>query len=150
MTAEATTLAGRAFAEQALLVDACTVTRGTPTQTFDPATGEYVTSPGVSVYTGPCRVKPRDNTDRVVEAGGQSVSLFPLVVSVPILTAPEGLSDADRADWYRDNTPALDDVVTITDARQDGAMVGLVLRVRQIAFGSHLTARRLDCEQDAG
>ena len=133
MTAASATLSGRAAAE-ALMSDACTVTRGTATQTFDPATGEYVTTPGAQVYSGPCRVKPRDNTDRVVEAGGQAVSLFPFVVSVPISAT----------------TFEVDDVVTVTASQLDPAMVGLVLRVKQIATGSHLTARRLGAEVDAG
>jgi len=127
------TLAGRRAAE-ALMVDTCTITRGTSSQTFDPATGTYATTPGVSVYTGPCRVKPAGTSDRVVEAGGQAVSLFPFVVSVPISAVQF----------------AVDDRVTVTVSTLDPALVGTVLRVVQVAAGSHLTARRLGCEVDAG
>lgn len=113
--------------------DTCTVTRGSGGQVFDPATGEYVTTPGETVYSGPCRVKPT-GSDRVVEAGGQSVSLFPFVVSVPV----------------GEENYAVDDVVTVTAAVSDPAMVGLVLRVRQVTVGSQITARRLGCEVNAG
>jgi hypothetical protein len=124
---------GRRAAE-ALMVDTCTITRGTGEQVFDPATGQYVTTAGELLYTGPCRVKPQNNADRVVEAGGQAVSLWPFVVSVPVSEV----------------SFEVDDLVTVTASVLDPALVGKVLRVRQVALGSHLTARRLGCEVDAG
>jgi len=133
MSASSATLAGRRGAE-ALMVDACTITRGTSSQTFDPATGEYVTTPGETVYTGPCRVRPAGTSDRVVDAGGQAVSLFPFVASVPITAVRF----------------AVDDLVTVTASALDPALVGTVLRVAQVAAGTHLTARRLGAEVDAG
>lgn len=117
-----------------LMTDACTITRGAGTSVLDEATGQYVRTPGALLYTGPCRVKPRDNTDRVVDAGGQAVSLFPYVLSVPVSSV-----DFD-----------VDDVVTVTASALDPALAGLVLRVKQVAVGSQLTARRLGCEVDAG
>ena len=136
MSIKQATEAGQGFAQQTFFdgTTTCTVTRGAATQTLDTDEGVYVTTPAETVYTGPCRVKPRDNTDRVVEAGGQAVSLFPFVVSVPI----------------SDVRFEVDDVVTVTASVLDPAMVGLVLRVKQIATGSHLTARRLGAEVDAG
>lgn len=131
MTAASATLAGRAAAE-ALMVDACTITRGGGSMTLD-ANGEYVAPPGASVYSGPCRLKP-GGTDVVVDVPGQSVSLYPYTVAVPV-----------DATAY-----ALDDTVTITACALDPAAVGLVLRVRHVAVGSHLSARRLGCEVDAG
>lgn len=133
MSAQFATLAGRRAAE-ALMVDACTITRSTATQTLDTASGEYVTTPAETVYAGPCRVKPSDNTDRVVDAGGQAVSLFPFVVSLPISAVQH----------------EVDDVVTVTTSQLDPALAGLVLRVRQVLAGSHMTARRLGCERNAG
>jgi hypothetical protein len=125
--------AGRRAAE-ALMADTCTISRGGGSTVFDPDTGEYVTTVGEAIYTGACRVKPRDNADQVVEAGGTNVSLFPYVVSVPV-----------GAVAYE-----VDDLVTVTAGALDPALVGLVLRVRQISVGTHLTARRLGCEVDAG
>lgn len=114
--------------------DSCEITRGGGERVFDRNTGKYVTTPGALVYRGRCRVKPTDNADQVVEAGGQNVSLFPYVVSVPIdVTAFE-----------------VDDLVTITSSVLDPALSGRVLRVRQISVGSHITARRLGCEVNAG
>lgn len=133
MSAAGATLAGRRAAE-GLMTDACTVTRGGGERTFDPATGRYVTTPGGPVYTGRCRVKPRDNADQVVEAGGQNVSLFAYVVSVPV----------------SDVAFEVDDLVTVTSSVLDPALPGLVLRVRQVNVGSQITARRLGCEVDAG
>lgn len=129
MTATSAVLAGRAAAE-AVMQDACTITRGTPVKTFDPATGEYVIAPGVSVYAGPCRVKAQNNADRVVETGAQAVSLFPYTVSVPVSAV----------------VFEVDDTVTVTASALDPALVGLALRARQVAAGTYLTARRLGCE----
>lgn len=125
--------AGRAAAA-GLMQDTCTVARGGGTPVLDTSTGQYVTASGAVVYTGPCRVKPRDNADRVVEAGGELVSLFPYVVSVPV----------SAVDFE------VDDQVTVTAAALDPGLPGLVLRVKQPAFGSQLTARRLGCEVDGG
>lgn len=132
MTAALATLAGRAAASR-LMVDTCTITRGPGAETFDPATGEYVTSAPVTLYTGPCRVKAA-GVDVVTQAPGQADSLLPFEVSVPITAVAF----------------AVDDVVTITASQLDPALVGLVLRVTLIPAGSHLTARRLGCERDAG
>lgn len=133
MTATEATLAGRAAAE-ALMQDACTINRPDTTGVLDEDTLQYVTTAGAEVYEGPCRVKPRDNEDRVVHAGEQPVSLWPYIVSVPMSVT----------------AVALDDLVTITGSDLDPALVGLVLRVRQVLAGTHLTARRLGCEVNVG
>ena len=127
-------VAGGRAAALGLMVDACTIARGTDASVFDPDTGEYTSTPGQTLYTGPCRVKPRDNADRVVDAAGEPVTLLPYLVSVPIDTVQ-----------YE-----VDDRITVTAAALDPALVGLVLRVREPLAGSTLTARRLGCEVDAG
>lgn len=114
--------------------DSCTITAGAAEQVYDdnpasPTYDTYVTPAGSSRYSGACRVKPQE-TDREVEAGAETVSLWPFTVSIPMsVTGVE-----------------LDDVVTITASPLDPSLVGTVLRVRQVAQGSHLTARRLACE----
>jgi hypothetical protein len=133
MSAEATTLAGRAAAE-ALMVDSCTVTRNAAGPTFNETTGAYTGGATSTIYTGACRVKPRDNADRVVQFGEEAVSFWPFLVSVPM-----SVDDVE-----------LDDFVTITASALDPALVGLVLRVRQVQAGSHITARRLSCERNVG
>ena len=132
MTAASATLQGRAAAE-ALMVDACTITRRTGLGAINETTGQY-TPTSSTIYTGACRVKPRDNADRVAQYGQEVVSFWPYVVSVPISVS----------------TVDLDDVVTITASALDSSLVGLSLRVREVLSGTHLTARRLSCEVNAG
>lgn len=133
MTAAASALAGRTAA-LALMVDTCTITRVTPGTVFNEATGQYDAATVTTIYTGACRVKPRDNADRVVQYGQEAVSFWPFIVSVPMTVT----------------TVDLDDLVTITASSLDPALVGLVLRVREVLSGSHLTARRMSCESNEG
>lgn len=132
MTALPVTITGRAAAER-LMVDGCTITRGTPGTVYDPETDTYVGTGGAVVYVGKCRVKPRDNADRQVEAGGETVSLWPYIVSIPM--SATGIM--------------LDDTITVSQAGLDPDLVGLVLRVRDVPVGSTLTARRLGCERSS-
>jgi hypothetical protein len=130
VTIQTTTVTGRAFAEQ-LMQDTCTITRadaGTPV--FNETTGAYTSSAPTTVYTGPCRVKPRNLADRVVDAGEQAVSLWPFQVSIPFAA-----TDVE-----------LDDLVTVT-ASVDPSLVGRELRVRSVTRGTFVTARRLECEE---
>lgn len=133
MSARTATLAGRRAAER-LMTDACTITRGGAAGTFDEETLVYAAGATSAIYSGACRVKPRDNQDQVVMAGDQPVSLWPYVVSVPMtVTGVE-----------------VDDLITVTACHLDPDLVGQVLRVRQVLQGSHLTARRMACEVNAG
>lgn len=132
MSAESTTLAGRSAAEE-LMVDTCVISRSSGLGSFNETTGQY-DGGSTEVYAGKCRVKPRDNADRVVQYGQEAVSFWPYIVSVPM--------DVTTVD--------LDDVVTVTDSALDPALFGLSLRVREVLKGTHLTARRLGCEENAG
>lgn len=130
MTAADTTLEGQAAAEQ-LMVDSCTITRAGARGSFDSTTGTYSAAAADTRYTGKCRVKPSAlSANQAVQAGERAVSLWPFTVSVPIAV---------------DNVE-LDDIVTVT-ASADPSLVGHRLRVRSIARGTYLTARRLDCEE---
>lgn len=129
MTVTSATLAGRTAAER-IMLDACTITDAAAGQVYDPATDSYVTPPGAVRYTGPCKVTSRDNADRQVEAGAETVSLWPVVVSVPMTVV--GVE--------------VDDVVTVTASALDPGLVGARFRVRQVPSGSFLTARRLGAE----
>lgn len=132
MTATSAVLQGRAAAES-LMVDTCTITAGAATEVYDEATDTYVTPAGAVRYSGACRVKPRPHADRVVEAGAETVSLWPYLVSVPM-----GVTGVE-----------LDDNVIVTACALDPSLVGTRLRVRQVQQGSHLTARRLSCEVES-
>lgn len=112
--------------------DACTIGHPGGEPIYDEATDSYPAT-STAFYAGACRVKPRDNADRQVEAGAETVTLWPFLVSVPM-----SVEDVE-----------VDDIVTITASTLDPALAGTQLRVRQVALGSHLTARRLGCEVEA-
>lgn len=134
MSAASATLAGRRAAER-LMVDSCTISAASTRGALNATTGEYDVVPGAVLYTGPCRVVPAaGNQDHVVDAGEQPVSLWPFIVSVP-------MSVADVT---------VDHEVEITSSELDPRLVGTRLRVRQVALGTHITARRLGCEVTAG
>lgn len=128
MSATSAVLQGRQAAE-ALMVDSCTIGHPAASEVYDSGSDSYTTVT-TTFYAGACKVKPRDNADRQVEAGAETVTLWPFVVSVPMSVT--GVQE--------------DDVVTVTACELDPALVGTRLRVRQVAKGSFLTARRLGCE----
>jgi hypothetical protein len=135
MSANSVTLAGRRRAE-ALMVDACTITRRDKAATgvMDQGTGIYSTVAQLPVYAGKCRLKGGSPIDHVKIAGEQPVTHARFILSLPV--------DATQ---YK-----VDDTVHITASALDPSMVGLLLRVRVIEPGSHITARRLGCEVNEG
>ncbi len=135
MSAQSATLAGRQQALR-LMVDTCTVTRRDPAAApvMDPVTGIYSTAAQTTVYSGQCRLKGGSPIDHVKIAGEQPVTHARFVLSVPV--------DATQ---YQ-----VDDTVHITASALDPSMVGLLLRVRVVEPGSHITARRLGCEVNEG
>lgn len=130
MSAEATTLAGRAAAE-ALMVDACTIADASTLGPIDEDTSEYAVVPGTERYDGPCRIRVQAVQDSGVEAGERIIVLRSYIVSVPM-----SVDDVE-----------VNDVVIITDSVLDSSLPGTVLRVQDIPRGTHLTARRLVCEE---
>lgn len=54
------------------LTDSCTIAAAKATSF---SAGDYTTTPGAQVYSGACRFGALDTDDRVVEAGGEAVSL---------------------------------------------------------------------------
>lgn len=127
MTATAATARGQAFAEQQM-TDTATITGPAGTPTFNATTGAYTPSPGATLYTGKCRVKPQNVVDRTVQAGERPVHIWPYVVSVPMTAT--GIP--------------VDATVTVT-ASADPDLVGQVLTVKDVARGTSVTARRLGC-----
>ena len=130
MTAETATASGRTAAE-GLMTDTCTITRANGEPTYNPSTLTYTTPTPTTVYTGKCRVKPSVlSGNTTVQAGEERVALWPFSISVPF-----SATDVE-----------LDDIVTVTSSA-DASLVGRPLRVRSIARGTNVTARRLDCEE---
>lgn len=119
---------GRAAAE-ARMSDTCTVTRVTSRRLS--SAGAF-TDTTETIYSGKCRVAVPDVTASMPEAGGQQVVVQQFVVSVPISVT----------------TVKPGDVVTVTAAPYDEALVNKTLRVRDVPYGSQLTARRLPCEDE--
>lgn len=112
------------------MTDTCTIARVTPVRT-NSSTG-VVTTSSETIYSGKCRVAVPDTAANMAEAGGQQVVQQQLVVSVPISVA----------------TVKPGDIVTISAAPFDAALVNKTLRVRDVPYGSQLTARRLACEDE--
>ena len=130
MTTTSATARGQRFAEH-LMTDTCTITRANGDPTYNPSTLTYTPATPTTVYSGKCRVKPSVlSGNTTVQAGEERVALWPFSVSVPF-----SATDVE-----------LDDIVTVT-ASADASLVGRPLRVRSIARGTNVTARRLDCEE---
>ena len=116
---------------ESLMVDTCTIA-APGSETFDPDTGEYVTTPGASLYSGPCQVQVAGPSVGEAVVGEQQVALERIIVKIPVGSAA---------------TPP-DSVVTITAVSDlsDPALVGRVFRVTGTHAKTFATARRLPCE----
>jgi hypothetical protein len=117
---------GRALAE-ARMTDECTISSSTP-QPFNDTTGDYP-APVTSSTTTACYVRRDTAAERQVEAGDRAVALRRYVVSVPVSVL--GVLPGDALTVTVSGDPDL------LDAR---------LVVRDVAQGTHVTARRLGCE----
>lgn len=129
MSALTASARGRTKAE-AIMTDTCTVARITG-QVLDPGTGQ-LTPTTAQVYSGKCRVKAPRGTTAVGEtqAGETVVAAVSPVVSLPVTVT--AVTEGDR--------------VTVT-ASNDPDLVGIVLLVKSVQHGTHITARRLLCEE---
>ena len=123
-------LPGLRAAAEALMVDA--ITFAAPgAETFDPDTGEYVTTPGADLYAGPCQVQVTDAVARDVTAGEQEVVVERILVKIP---------------WDAPQIPP-GSVGTITAVGPgSGSVVGRRYRVTGTHAKTYATAQRLPCE----
>jgi hypothetical protein len=129
VSASDTALAGRQLATS-LMTDRCTIGRPGG-QIVNPDTGA-VTDAVTDFYAGACRVKPITSVQAGEAAAGERVIVMrSYTVTVPMAQAGVRVGD----------------VVTVTACQLDPALTGTVLRVRDIAKGSQITARRLVCEE---
>lgn len=99
------------------------------TEVTDPVTGE-VTRTAVTIWAGPCRVRPSARQGVDVSVGGAELRAFDFLVSIPF-------SVTDVITKHR---------LTIT-ASPDESLIGRTLEVQDVAAGDHLTARRLSCNE---
>lgn len=130
MSAQTALLAGRAAAE-AMMLDACTITRaGTGGPVFDPDTGEYTEPTPTTVYSGACKVQARTSVSTSA-VGGELLTMMQVEVHVPMSVTGVQVND----------------VVTITASVNDAALVDRGYRVTDDPAKSFATARRLRCEE---
>ena len=130
MSAASALARGRTAAE-ALMVDACTITRVTRTTTLP--SGEVVHDTE-QVYAGRCRVQdagqlgPSATTDTVADAHPRQLGW---TLQVP--TSATGIT--------------LGDVVAVTASAHDPELVGRTWRVLDVHHKTHATSRRLGIEE---
>lgn len=122
----------RAVAEETFS-DFCVINEPAAAPVFDPNTGTYTPgTAGAQVYSGACAVAPTQGSDRVVEVGGDVVTLRTFTVRVP---------------W--DTTGVkVDHVVTVTTT--DPHMTGRPLRVLDVQGRTTPIERVLVVEDSLG
>lgn len=130
MSAQTALLRGRQAAE-ALMRDACTVTRPGPSTTDD-LTGAVTSSPSTQ-YSGKCKVQ-QGAGGRRMDVGEVTQVMLGLRVDLPVVGS---------------QTVAVGDVVTITavGSTSDPALLNRTFRVKDLLLKSYSTARRLGCEE---
>lgn len=130
MTTALDLVTARARAES-LMTSTCTIRVKSSGRTTDPTTGAVTDTPGATVYSGPCRVRPgATQASSTAEAGGAELFRFGYLVSIPF-------AEADVVEGHR---------VTI-DSSPDQALVGVVVEVQKVDRGEHISARRLYCSE---
>jgi hypothetical protein len=120
----------RAQAES-LMVDACIVTAGGGAPTWDDANGQWDAPASSTVYEGKCRVQTTLTAEGKPDAGEREWTVQSLAVAVPMSVVGVGIGD----------------IVTVTASEFDPDLVGRVFTVAALAHKTHMTARRLRCEE---
>lgn len=131
MTAVAATRRGREAAE-ALMVDTVTFTDDDGSTTFDPTTGQYVTTAGTVLYTGRCQVQVAAPNPRDITVGDQEIVAEQVIVKVPVSAPAIPLGSVG--------------VITAVADISDPSLVGRRYRVTGSHAKTYATARRLPCE----
>lgn len=129
MSAEAAIQSGRAALE-ALMTDSCDVTTPASASTFNPATGMNDVTPGVLLYSGPCRIQLQQPQPYTPDGGGHRFTVEQYILQLPVSAV----------------TPPVGAVVLVTES-YDPLNVGRSLRVTSIFRKTHATAQRLLCEE---
>lgn len=124
------TLRGRRAAE-AIMVDACTITRPTSTPT-NPEMGTVVVTTA-TIYTGKCRVSIAVKNARPFVVGEAQLFLIRVQLQLPVTAV----------------NVAIDDRVLLTASTLDPELVGKTFVVRELAHGTHITSRRLQMQEIA-
>jgi hypothetical protein len=120
--------AARAFA-LGLQTDTCTITRAGG-RSLNTTTG-VTTYTSSEVYSGACRLRPRDVQDRIVDHGGEQVSVGSHVLSLPITVT----------------TVEPGDTVALGTSVYDGDLSGRTFTVVGVLAGSQVSARRISVQE---
>ena len=101
------------------------------TETFDPDTGEYVTTPGATIYDGPCQVQVTGPTARDATVGEQEIVVERVIGKIPwdAVAIPVG---------------SVGEITAVGDG--SGSVVGNRYRVTGSHAKTYNTARRLPAE----
>lgn len=128
MTASTVLARGRAAAQRNMQ-DACVIKRRTGEVT-DPASG-VITPTHSTLYTGICRVQQRSVSASQADAGEAYALMLRLEIQLPMSVT--GLRAEDE--------------VTITASEHDVDLVNRVFLIRELAHGTHKTARRIGVQE---
>lgn len=114
--------------ETQLMTSTCTITRGSGSPTWNPATGTYDDT-ATTVYTGRCRLAAPQRQASDVEAAAATYAITDYVVTLPIATDVR-----------------VDDTITITTS-DDPSGDGLVLIVESVPKSDWQVARKAHCRE---
>lgn len=130
VSAESAVIQGRAAAE-ALMVDACTITRVTgPPGELDPDTGIRDPAPTATVYSGKCRVQTYEPQESTPDSGAHAYTVQRYAIHVPVGANAQ-----------------VDDDITVTAAVMDPGLVGRRYVVTALLHKTFATANRLAVEE---
>lgn len=123
---------------ESLMVDACVITKaGEGSGVFNQDTGQYDEPDWVTVYTGRCRVQISAD---IVNATDSESAERQWTVQAAVVQLPVVGSEAVR----------VDQVVEITAAVHDQALVGRKYGVTALHHKTHATSRRLRVMETTG
>lgn len=115
----------------AALPDTCTITRAAAaTPTFDADTGTYSSGTPTAIYSGACRLRPGNRSDRSDVHGDALIAVDRWTLTLP--------ADADDV--------AVGDIAAVT-VSDDPHVTDRWFRVAVVAPGSWLISRRLTVEE---
>lgn len=125
--------AGRAAAE-AGMTDMCVVIESVAPGEWDEEINDYGPAQEVFSYEGPCKVKAEGTQPALTESAGRPVVTVEPEIHFPVMTSA-GIETGQ--------------VVRITSARYDPALVGREFTVSGLSASSQATARRLRVKEES-
>lgn len=125
------------------LPDTCTISRTPETATLDEVTGDLIPDPAETIYTGPCRVRPRESQEEDGLVGDLHETLSPYIATLPATRADALVRDP--ATVGDPNNVRVDDYLTVT-ASTDAGMATRAFQVRHVGWSSWQIDRRLGVE----